>query len=159
MNRLLLLIFILMIGIEIRARWRELPVLEPAYVWDPSFGIRLKPHQHRQYLRTQRNGGQAITWTTNSQGFRGPELQTSYFRRIVVYGDSNIQAQFSLDQNTFSRHLERLLTEKTRKPFEVINAGTIGAGPDQNLLRMEQEIESLKPSEVTGDHAGITPHP
>jgi hypothetical protein len=40
------------------------------------------------------------------------------------------------------------LTEMQGREVEVINAGTVGYGPDQNLLRFQQEAKGLKPDLV-----------
>ena len=114
-----------------------------AYEHHPLYGVALKPNISKQYTRSKINGGELINWKTNSLGFRGSELKKISKNRIIVYGDSNIQARFSNLVNTFPFQLENILS-KYIKDVEVINAGLIGAGPDQYLLRMKNDIEKVR---------------
>ena len=68
--------------------------------------------------------------------------------RIVVYGDSNVQAIFSTDANTFPEQLESIVSLDLGRPVEVVNAGVIGYGPDHYLLRMTAELPVLQPELV-----------
>jgi len=119
-----------------------------AYQFNPDYLVALKPGIHKIYTRLRQNGGNTIHWQTNSDGFRGPALQNQPETRIMVYGDSNIQARFSTDKNTFVRQLERLLNQQGFSGTEVINAGTVGFGPDQNLIRFSKEVDTYHPDMV-----------
>jgi hypothetical protein len=99
------------------------------------------------FQRDPLNGGDVIEWSTNSLGFRGPELRPSDVR-VVVYGDSNVQARFSRLEDTFPARLETFLKQKSGKDVEVVNAGVVGYGPDQSYLKMISEIDVLKPDLV-----------
>jgi hypothetical protein len=118
------------------------------YYLDPESGIRLEANVSRRFTRDIWNGGDTIEWTTNSVGYRGPELRTQADYRILIFGDSNIQAQFSTLANTYAMVLQTILSTRTGRTIEVINAGTIGAGPDQNLGRMSDELPRLRPDLV-----------
>jgi len=119
-----------------------------AYQFNPDYLIALKPGVHKTYTRLRQNGGNTIHWQTNSDGFRGPALHSDPETRIMVYGDSNIQARFSTDKNTFVRQLERLLNQQGFSGTEVINAGTVGFGPDQNLIKFSKEVDIYHPDMV-----------
>jgi len=119
-----------------------------AYQFNPDYLVALKPEIHKTYTRLKQNGGNTIHWQTNSDGFRGPALQSNPQTRIMVYGDSNIQARFSTDKNTFVRQLERLLNQQGFSGTEVINAGTVGFGPDQNLIKFSKEVDIYHPDMV-----------
>ena len=80
--------------------------------------------------------------------FRGDELAATNMTRIVVYGDSNVQAVFSTDANTFPEQLESLVSLELGRPVEVVNAGVIGYGPDHYLLRMTADLPLLQPDLV-----------
>ena len=115
----------------------------------PLYKVGLKPGLARSFQRKE--GGKLVItgWSTNSRSFRGPEVQADRpALRVVVYGDSNVFAQFSNDEATFPAKLQVLLREATQNNVEVLNAGVPGFGPDQSYLRMEQEIDSLKPDIV-----------
>lgn len=116
------------------------------YEWDERRLYRLKPNSTKTFHRSAINGGDRIQVAINSQGFRGPELNLDAPRhRIVVYGDSFIEAEYSREEHTFVRRLEAELSARTHLEIEAINAGVIGYGPDQELLRMEAELPHLKP--------------
>jgi hypothetical protein len=66
---------------------------------------------------------------------------------VVVYGDSFIAAEGTPEPETFTAVLERELTERVGAT-EVLNAGVTGYGPDQILLRMEDELSALRPQLV-----------
>ena len=83
------------------------------------------------------HGGARVRVEINRDGFRGDELLPSgAAQRVVVYGDSFIAAEFSSLEHTFTEQLERRLAADHGKPVEVVNAGVVGYGPDQALMRM-----------------------
>jgi lysophospholipase L1-like esterase len=82
------------------------------------------------------------------EGYRGGPLQKAPEIRVEVFGDSNIEAVFSSQENTFAGRLEKELAERWGKRVEVINAGVVGYGPDQSLLRLRHDAETLHPSIV-----------
>lgn len=123
-------------------------VSAPAYHLDGEEGLRLNAGMVRTFKRDIWNGGQTIIWKTNSAGYRGPELMPEREYRIALFGDSNIQAEFSQLENTYAMVLQRTLQERTGRIIEVVNAGTVGAGPDQNLSRMSRELPVLRPQLV-----------
>jgi lysophospholipase L1-like esterase len=144
---------VLLAGIELVLRWvfpdrvastADYETIEA----DETLGYRLKSSITASFRRTRANGGDRITWHTNSRGYRGDELGADGTPRVIVYGDSNVQAVFSRDENTFPERLERRVAETLGRPIEMINAGVIGYGPDQHLLRMAAELPSLQPSLV-----------
>jgi len=110
---------------------------------------RLVPGVKRVNVLEPINGGTVIRYQINSQGFRGAELaRPGDSTRVVVYGDSFIQADFSMTEETFTEQLQGRLARKKGKSIEVVNAGVIGYGPDQELRRMEDELPALKPELV-----------
>lgn len=88
--------------------------------------------------------GEKIFFRTSHLGYRGNYSLKKSRPRAVVYGDSNVQALFEREEDTFPVKLQSEL-EKSGKDFEVINAGTSGYGPDQNLLRLKDDIPVLDP--------------
>ena len=119
-------------------------VLEP----DSNLIYTLRPGLTAEFIRSAENGGQTIIWHANAQGFRGNPLRAGHHRRIVVFGDSNIQGVFSTQENTFAARLERQLSDATGTDVEVVNAGVMGYGPDQSLLYMRRRLAELKPDVV-----------
>ncbi|MDB5334646.1 MAG: hypothetical protein JWN70_265 [Planctomycetaceae bacterium] len=125
------------------------PVSSSIYDWDDRTIYHTLPSSKKNYRRTTINGGQTSTISINSLGFRGPELpEASTEPRIIVYGDSFIEAEYSQFEQTFCERLRQDLKRQTGKSIGVINAGTNGYGPDQLLLRMEAELPRLKPQLV-----------
>jgi hypothetical protein len=66
----------------------------------------------------------------------------------MVYGDSNVQARFSSLEDTFSHRLEIGLESRLGTKVDVINAGVIGFGPDQSLLRFIKDADVYRPNVV-----------
>ena len=126
---------------------KEIDLTNLAYEHDSNTIISLKPNITKEFKNSDLNGGKVITWKTNSFGYRGEEIAEKKGYRIVVYGDSNVQARFSKFENTFPQKLEQFLT-KENKVVEVINGGLVGAGPDQSLLRFLGEVDEIKPDMV-----------
>ncbi len=108
------------------------------------------PAASRDYHRLPINGGQTIRVHIDRQGFRGPELRGSAdsSRRVVVFGDSFIAAEYSAEADTYTSQLQRMLGAYFRTPVEVVNAGVTGYGPDQECIRMERDLTRLKPDLV-----------
>jgi lysophospholipase L1-like esterase len=124
------------------------------YEWDDRCLYRLRPNSKKTFRRTALNGGDRIPVSINSQGFRGPELQSdasrsvSHRQRILVLGDSFIEAEYSKWESTFTEQLSIELSAHSKSQTETINGGVIGYGPDQMLLRLEDEVPRLKPELV-----------
>lgn len=106
---------------------------------------RLVPGAVREHRRDPVNGGDRILYRVNEDGFRGEALRTDPPLRVVVYGDSFIQGEFSSLENTFAERLEHHLAVKSGADVEVVNAGVAGYGPDQTLRKMERELPILEP--------------
>lgn len=120
----------------------------PAYRYDDEVIVSLEPDASKIFIRSVDGGPRFIPWSTNSHGFRGPELSDSPDPRVMVYGDSNVHACFSTQEETFTGQLQRLLRETMGPDAEVINAGMIGYGPDQNLIRLEAQVDRYAPDAV-----------
>jgi hypothetical protein len=128
-------------------------VLGPRYLGiyqrDDRVLYRLIPGAEHVNVLPPINGGTLIRYKINSQGFRGPELASSgASTRVLVYGDSFIQGDFSRTEETLTEQLKGRVASKAGKGVEVVNAGVAGYGPDQELRRMEQELPALKPKLV-----------
>jgi hypothetical protein len=122
---------------------------EPAYQQHPVYRVSLKPDLNRSFMRVHQGETVVTQWSTNSRSFRGSEIRSDKPAiRVLVYGDSNVFAQFSNLENTFPFKLQEFLRQITETDVEVINAGVPGFGPDQSLLRLEQDIDILKPNVV-----------
>lgn len=129
------------------------PILGPRYFGvfelDPDALYKLAPNTSRAYNRQSIMEEGYITYQINSHGFRGEELRRSEEgKRVVVYGDSFIHAEFSSLNDSFTEQLEQQLSKKNDRQIEVVNAGVAGYGPDQIVRRMEKELEWLQPDLV-----------
>lgn len=78
---------------------------------------------------------------TDAQGFRDEGEVDASRPHIVVYGDSNVFARFAPMEETFGARLEADLGGR----YQVLNAGVIGYGPDQSLLRLEADYDRVRP--------------
>jgi lysophospholipase L1-like esterase len=117
------------------------------YQRDDRVLYRLIPGAERVSVVLPINGGAVIHYRVNSLGFRGGELlPAGQAIRVLVYGDSFIQADFARTEDTFTEQLQRRLAARAgHRSLEVVNAGVAGYGPDQELRRMEEELPLLKP--------------
>ncbi len=134
-------------GAELVLR-RHFPEGGLVYRLDPRCHYSLAPRTRKQFRHDRRNGGGRVLITVNSKGFRGDELREDPAFRIVVYGDSLIEAEFATLPETFARRLEARLAEGGHSGVEVVNAGVNGYGPDQALLRFQDEVGWLQPDLV-----------
>ncbi len=120
-----------------------------AYQHNDDYLVSLKPNMTKIYeiRKEEITFGKTVTWKTNSSGFRGEELDQGNGLRVIVYGDSNVQARFSEDKDTYPAVLQKLLRNNYANA-EVINAGIVGAGPDQSLIRLLKDAGRIKPDIV-----------
>ncbi len=121
---------------------------ERAFQFNEDYLVELVPGIEKTYVRSEENGGDSILWKVNKDGFRGTSIQNNGDYRIMVYGDSNIQSRFSVEESTYVYKLGEYLNEAQGKEVEVINAGVVGFGPDQALLKFEEEVDIYKPDLV-----------
>lgn len=129
---------------------------ESTYQLHEDYIYELKPGSRRQYVHLPANGGDSLIYRVNSDGFRGDELESGNdATRVVVYGDSFIHAEYSHLEDTFVKRLESHLSEAGSGKVEVVNAGVAGYGPDQVLLRLDDELPWLDPELlIVGIYAG-----
>ncbi|OGC91538.1 MAG: hypothetical protein A2W25_03590 [candidate division Zixibacteria bacterium RBG_16_53_22] len=125
------------------------PRFRSNYQPDDRLIFKFIPNRSSVMTRSPVNGGNTVAHRINSDGFRGDELQPAgKGTRIAVYGDSFIHAFYSLDEETFSGQLGKLLAARLGKEIEVVNAGVSSYGPDQISLKMEDELPRLRPDLV-----------
>jgi hypothetical protein len=125
------------------------PPLASAYRPDDVLLMNPIPGARKVYYRLPVNGGQHIAVEFNSDGFRGAPLRPlQHQKRVMVYGDSNVEADFSELAATFPKQLESRLKRELGLDIETVNAGVIGYGPDQISLRLPEELAKFKPALV-----------
>lgn len=125
------------------------PRFRPIFQPDDRLIFKFIPGRNSVMTRSPVNGGNTVAHHINSQGFRGDELRPAgKAARVVVYGDSFIHAYYSPDEETFSARLGMLLAARLGKEVEVVNAGVSSYGPDQEMLKMEDELPKLRPDLV-----------
>lgn len=125
------------------------PLYSSPYEPDDRLLIRLVPGAEKAFTRLAVNGGQRIVFKVNRAGLRGEELRSAgELRRVIVFGDSNVQAEFSELGATFPKQLESHLRRTLGADVEVLNAGVVGYGPDQISRRLPADLERFKPALV-----------
>jgi hypothetical protein len=124
---------------------RYLPLDGFLYRLDPRYLYTLAPNTRALFVHAPVNGGGLVLVTVDSDGFRGDGLRHDGEPRIVVYGDSCIEADYSRLAETFTRRLEVRLSAAAGRPVETVNAGVDGYGPDQALRRFQDEVRWLRP--------------
>jgi hypothetical protein len=118
-----------------------------AYEFNEDYLVALKPNIEKTLTREE-SGAYTIYWKTNKDSFRGNELKVKPQTRIIVYGDSSIEARYSKLENTYVQKLENYLQESGIKGIEAVNAGVVGFGPDQSLIRFAKEVDIYNPDIV-----------
>ena len=146
---MLISVIVTFLGAELAARAlfaaRYLPAVAPheRYLHLPI------PGAYHEEVRLPINGGRTIVSRVNRHSMRGEEIdQDAQCPRVIVYGDSFIQATFSDLVDTFAKQLEHSLEGMLESEVEVLNAGVAAYGPDQILRRIEDELHSLRPQLV-----------
>lgn len=93
-----------------------------------------------------------VSFTSSSQRFRGRREFTVFPRpgitRIAVLGDSYTWGFGANDDETYPARLQQLLGERTRLPFEVINAGIQGIGAGEEALYYVAHVRTFHPAIV-----------
>lgn len=118
----------------------------PNYQYDERLIFKFIPNRSSVMTHLPVNGGETVTHRINSDGYRGPELLSpGKATRIAVYGDSFIHAFYTRDEQTFSAQLASMLASRTGKAVEVVNAGVSSYGPDQESVKMSDELPVLRP--------------
>ena len=131
------------------AEWltrRYLPQAGFVYRLDTRSYYALAPGTRKLYVNSEPNGGRRVLFVVNSDGYRGDELRRDPGLRVVVYGDSFVEADYTPLRETFAQRLEARLAEALARDVEAVNAGVNGYGPDQSLRRFEDEAKRLRPA-------------
>ncbi|TXT37567.1 MAG: Uncharacterized protein FD138_636 [Planctomycetota bacterium] len=144
--------------VEFWLRWQEFRIGRPILSGDPQNELltpswlthhQLKPS--RQITLKDPDTGEVFDTQTNSFGLRGPEPvipKPHDTIRIVVLGDETILGLEVADAETFTAHLQELLTAAWQRPVEVINAAVPGDCALISALRLRHELAALRPDLV-----------
>jgi lysophospholipase L1-like esterase len=111
--------------------------------------FRLQPNSHGYFMQ--------CPISINSKGFRGREIsgEKGGIYRIVALGESTtFGITLEPDDKPWPELLEQMIRErlKTRRPVEVINAGTPGYSLRDNLRTLPGHILPLKPDMIISYH-------
>jgi hypothetical protein len=139
--------FVALATVEVVARVLH-PLSTVEYRMDPEVGPILAPNQTSRWV----NEDYDVTVLTNSAGFHDVEHaidKPKNVYRIVVLGDSFIEAlQLSIEQG-FAQQLERMVAGWLEgKRVEVINLGVSGSGPAQYYRIVERKGLMYEPDLV-----------
>lgn len=142
-------IFITVVTLEIVLRQFYFPVGSPFNhrVPDPVLGWRLEPNTRFANQKTEFS----VNVVYNSKGWR--DVEHKYDKppgvfRIVVLGDSFMEAYSVKLKDSFARQLERMIKASGRSKVEVINLGVGGYGTLQEYLAFAEEGIRYEPDLV-----------
>jgi hypothetical protein len=125
---------------ELSLRW-IVPIYGVVLGLHPRYLHTLLPRTKQLAIDGSRSGHPFYMIRINLDGHRGPdEEEGAPGPRIVVYGDSFIDAKYVPLEDTYPFRLERHLAALRGRPVRVINAGVAGYGPDQESLRLEDDL-------------------
>lgn len=135
--------------LEVGVRWMH---LVPDRFWepDPLLGVRLIPGSHGWW--TQEDREFLVPVQINHEGLR--DIEHTYAKppgvfRILVLGDSFVEAMHVPLEDMFTRVLQRRLDGEDPEPtVEVISAGVSGYGTASELLYFEHEGKRYHPNLV-----------
>ena len=139
------------IGIELWARTQPRNVFVE---FDPVLGFRLKPNAEGVYRGLSALSPHPDIRTVvrvNSLGLRGPEVTVQKprgTRRVLVLGDSMVQAFEVPYEETFYALLQRIAQERSSNPIQVIPMGVMGYGTAQELLWLRERGKTFQPDVV-----------
>lgn len=103
---------------------------------------------------TDRPGAPVVGWTSgrpgeqNQFGFRGHRFDPAADVRVVLLGDSQVEAYAAAFGDMPERQLQRTVAELTRTNVSVLSIGSGGWGQDQELLALQAHIKAARPSAV-----------
>jgi len=123
------------------------PELSGAHTYDSLLGWRNTPSRTARIT----TGEYDITETFNAHSIRGPELaipKPRGVRRILLLGDSFVEAYTVGEDSTAAADLERIENAHAPPAVEVINGGTAGYSTDQELLAYESMYRAFQPDVV-----------
>ena len=122
------------------------PLGRIVYRTDPVQLYSYIPGASKYFIHTHENGGEWVHVRLNDHGHRGDDIgPKGETLRLLVLGDSYVAAEYSPVEETYTERLGLEITRLTGSPVEVINAGLVGAGPDQIARIMPDEIEEHEP--------------
>jgi len=93
---------------------------------------------------------QEIEIRTNSLGYRNPEVGPKTRTRVLFLGDSITMAHYLREEETFVRGVE-VLSARSERPLETINAGIAAAGLQQELAILMETGLRTDPDVVVVD--------
>ena len=153
--RLALVLFGLLLpllALELALRWLG-PILPGNYTTgyylttDPVYGR----FHVRDFSGWTRTSEYTTFFRTNGLGLRGGPVSstpTPGVDRILVTGDSFVEAAQVREEESFTQRLGRSLEAVDGKRYEVLNAGVGGWGTGQELLYLRNEGLALRPTLV-----------
>ncbi len=93
-------------------------------------------------------GGRGRPAEKNEFGFRGHHFDATADVRIVLLGDSQVEAAGTDFEDMPEVELRRVVAEGSGANVSVVSIGSLGWGQDQELLALESDIDAIHPTEV-----------
>jgi len=114
------------------------------YRYDALLGWEKRPHAEVSRQTSEWD----VTIATNALGMRGPEVRPERrpgVTRVLLLGDSFVEAYTVSQPETVSAQLENVLSESSGIAAEVLNGGTAGYSTDQELLFFKEHGAGWEP--------------
>jgi len=127
--------------LEVAARW--LFPEPPRAAEEPSITVLRQPDVDTSFS--------GIRFRTNSLGFRGPEYASrpsgshEGLFRIAITGDSFVMGWGVNEADTYAARLERMLNERRRDTYQVINVGLLDVNIEGAMRRLQRAIDAYAP--------------
>lgn len=110
------------------------PSSMPLAVPDAKLGVIYRPHVTQSSYNFESNT--KITISTNSNGFRDSEWDSSWANTVMVLGDSFVAGMEVPKEQRFTELLESSLSSATSTPWHVLNFGVSGTGPEAYIEKL-----------------------
>jgi len=130
--------------IENTSLWRIFPVIEPILgVPDKNIGYKFTPNQEGIWVKENR-----VKVKINSLGLRDISYSNDFknFFKIVLMGDSMVEALQVSENYVFENITERNLENFMNKNFRIFNLSKSGDGPLRQLVSLEEIGFDLDPN-------------
>ena len=145
------LLSVCFLGIEL---WSRMQPRNMFIEFDPILGFRLKPNVEGLYRGLSvihPNPHIRTSVRINSLGLRGPEItlpKPAGTRRVLLVGDSFVEAFEVPYEDTFYSRLEKKAQASGGNPVQFVSMGVMGYGTAQELLWLREHGRSLRPDIV-----------
>jgi hypothetical protein len=136
---------IVIIGTEIILRFFASNII-PTGLSHAKLGYIHRPNINFSHLDPESQ--EEIHVSINSEGFRDKEWSTEAEKRVLVVGDSFVDAMQVQEEFRFTSQLETMLNNNSTSTWKVYNLGVSGSGPESYIEKVKYFAPIIQPTHV-----------